>query len=87
MQCRHAVHGVGADNGQVSHADRAVPENGGLAHGIVIGHAVLFHGLAVAAVDLLDDHIHTRQQIFKQIDRPFLHGFRQHRVIGKGEGL
>ena len=87
VELGHAVGGMAADYGKVGHADLPVPEDCGLAHGLVASAAHALHFLAPSAVYLLYDHVDSGQQALHQADWPLFQGFRHYGVVGEGDGL
>ena len=87
VQGGHAVDGVREDDGEVGHANLAVPQDGGVTQhvGPVGGHAG--EVLAVAAVNLLHEHVQARQQGTEGVDGPLLQCLGHDRVVGVRDGL
>ena len=87
VQCGDAVDGVREDDGEVRHANLAVPQDGGVPElllpvGVRVGEA-----LAIAAVDLLDEHVGAGQQVAERADGPLLQRLGHDRVVGVRDGL
>ena len=85
MEGRDAVHGVRADDGEVCHAALAIPEDCSLLELVHPVLRIMREGLAVAAVDLVDEHVGARKLGAEHRNRPLLEGFRHDRVVRVGD--
>ena len=83
----HAVYGKACHDGKVCHAHLSVVEDGHLLYFLLISRVHLPHLDDEPAVDLLDDLVHTREQLGEQIDRPLLQGLCHDRMIRVGTAL
>ena len=91
VQRGDAVDRVREDDREVGHADLAVPEDRGVLENVgpvaLVGREVVGQALAIAAVDLLDEHVEARQEVAEGVNRPLLQGLGHDRVVGEGDGL
>ncbi len=85
MNLRHAVRAVGADDGQVGHADllcRAFLDQAHPLNAALVARESRAHEVDQAPVDFKDDLQVPWQQRLEPGHGPFLEGFRQQRVVG-----
>ena len=86
MQFCDAVDREGTDHTKVCHTDVVAADDRDLVQEIlVVAFAVNVH--RELTVDLLDDHVDTRQELFDVFDRPAFQRFRHNGMVGVGEGL
>ncbi len=90
MQGGDAIHGVGADDGQVRHAHlllESLFDDGHLSQLLAINPGNAGEPAQEAMIDAEDDLRMPRQHMFQQRQAPLLQGFRQQRVVGVGQSL
>ena len=87
VQRGDAVHGVAEDDGEVRHADLAVPEDRGLGEHLLPVVEGLRELLAEAAVDFLYEHVESRHEGAEGVDGPLLERLGHDRVVGVRDGL
>ena len=86
MDFGDAVDAVAAEDGQMSHVDLAIPEDGDVAGSRFIARIEAADFFEPAVVDFFDDEVNARQQFLEHGDGPFFHSFRQDGVVRIGHG-
>ena len=87
MESCHAVYGEACRDGQMSHLDLAVIDDGHLLDLLIVARILSLDLQDEPAVDLFDDLIYTRKQAGEQVDRPFLQSFGHDGMVGIGHAL
>ena len=87
METCHAVYAEGAYNCQTSHVNLAILQDRQLTHQLLIVRVLGAYLIEEAAVDLVDNHVDTRQQLLKELPVPLLQGLRQNGVVGVCHGI
>ena len=72
---RDTVYGMGHQHRKTGHVNDAVVDDAGVIPEVVAVRETLIQIMAVAAVDLIDDHVDTRQKLLHVFHRPLLERF------------
>ncbi len=83
----HAVDAVATDHGQVGHANLAVPQDGGLAQTLLPALLRGVERLVPTTADLVDNLVHTGEELGEHADGPLLQGLGQDSVVGVAHDL
>ena len=83
----YAVDAMAADHRQVGHANLAVPQDGGLAQTLLPALLRGVERLVPTTADLVDDLVHTGEELGERADGPLLQGLGQDGVVGVAHDL
>ncbi len=83
----HTIYRIACSDCKVSHLHLSVIDNGHLADLLMIARILLLDLLDKAAVDLLDNLIHTGKQSGEQLNRPFLQSLGHNGMVGISTSL
>ena len=86
MQLGYAVYAVGSSAAEVSHVDLTALDNGHLGNSVAVLGSVE-QILAVAAVDLADDGVDSREDLLNEALIPLLKRLSHNGVVGVSEGV
>ena len=83
----HAVYAEGAYHCQACHVNLAILQDRQLTHQLLIVRVLGTYFIEEAAVDFVDNHVDTRQQLLKELPVPLLQCLRQNGVVGVCHGI
>ena len=83
----HAVYAEGAYHCQACHVNLAILQDRQLTHQLLIVRVLGTYFIEEAAVDFVDNHVDTRQQLLKELPVPLLQGLRQNGVVSVCHGV